>query len=333
MKRLLSGIQPTNNLTLGNYLGAIKNFVALQDQYEIFLFVADLHSITTNIFDNTNFLANKRLIVATYLAAGMDPQKTNIFYQSDIYPIPMLAHIMLCSSSLGELERMTQFKDKSSKAMKMANNTSMIPTGLLTYPTLMAADILAFDADIVPVGQDQKQHLELTRTLAQRFNKRYGETFNIPTPFIPKIGAKIMDLIDPNTKMSKSNPKVNGTIFLNDSREIIIKKIKSAVTDNLNQVKYDPVNQPGISNLITIYSLIKEIDFNEIEEMYKNKNYGEFKIDLADIVANFVEKINESVNYWINSKELDIIIDKSSKLANEIALKKTEEALKKMNLK
>ncbi|WP_303923268.1 tryptophan--tRNA ligase [Ureaplasma parvum] len=333
MKRLISGIQPTNNLTLGNYLGAIKNFVDLQNDYEVFLFVADLHSLTPNIFDNTNFSTTKRQIIATYLAAGIDPKKTCLFYQSDILSIPLLAHVLLCSTSIGELTRMTQFKDKSVKATKMANSTEMIPSGLLTYPTLMAADILTFNADLVPVGQDQKQHLELTRTLADRFNKRYGNTFKLPQIYIPKIGAKIMDLLDPNIKMSKSSKNLKGVIFLNDSRDIIFKKIKGALTDNLNQVKYDLTLQPGISNLMTIYACLTNLSFKEIELKYQQQNYGVFKNDLANIVADFLEKLQQKISYWLNSPELDIMIDNSCERANDIAYQNVQLVLKHMQLK
>lgn len=330
MKRLVSGIQPTNNLTLGNYLGAIVNFVKLQNQYEVLLFVADLHSLTPNTFDNKDFVNNKRAIVATYLAAGLDPKKACLFYQSEIRTIPLLAHILLCQTSLGELERMTQYKDKATKAVKMANNTQLIPTGLLTYPTLMAADILAFNADIVPVGQDQKQHLELTKVLAERFNKRYNQTFTIPQVYIPPIGAKIMDLLDPTIKMSKSNPNPKGTIFLSDDSEVIIKKIKGAVTDSLNKVHYDLENQPGVSNLMTIYTCLTNMSYEAIEQKYENANYGVFKTDLAKIVSEYVVDIQTKINHWLKSDDLDIIIDNGFKKANLIAEKTIGTALKNM---
>ncbi|RCJ03034.1 tryptophan--tRNA ligase [Ureaplasma urealyticum] len=333
MKRLISGMQPTNNLTLGNYLGAIKNFVDLQNDYEVFLFVADLHSLTPNIFDNTNFFATKRQIIATYLAAGIDPKKTCLFYQSDILAIPLLSHILLCSTSIGELTRMTQFKDKSAKATKMANNTEMIPSGLLTYPALMAADILAFNADVVPVGQDQKQHLELTRTLADRFNKRYGQTFKLPQVYIPKIGAKIMDLLDPSVKMSKSSKNPKGVIFLNDSREQIIKKIKGALTDNLNQVKYDVEQQPSVSNLITIYACLTNLTFAEIETKYNQQNYGVFKNDLANIAADSPENLQHKISFWLNRPEFDIMINNSCERANDVANQNVQLVLKQMQLK
>ncbi|AJQ45284.1 tryptophan--tRNA ligase [Ureaplasma diversum] len=330
MKRLVSGIQPTNNLTLGNYLGAIVNFVKLQEEYEVFLLVADLHSLTPNTFDNKDFVANKRAIVATYLAAGLDPNKACLFYQSSIKSIPLLSHILLCQTALGELERMTQFKDKATKAVKMANNTQLIPTGLLTYPTLMAADILIFNSNIVPVGQDQKQHLELTRVLAERFNKRYGETFTVPEVYIPPIGAKIMDLLDPSIKMSKSNPNPKGTIFLSDEPATIIKKIKGAVTDSLNKVHYDQENQPGISNLMTIYACLTNMSYEAIEQKYDGMNYGVFKTDLANLVSEYISKIQSKINDWLKSDDLDIIIDNSSKKANQVAEQTIDLALKNM---
>ncbi|MCV3728476.1 tryptophan--tRNA ligase [Ureaplasma miroungigenitalium] len=333
-KRLLSGIQPTNNLTLGNFLGAICNFVNLQNEFEVFLFVADLHSLTTQEPLPKNFGDVKRSIIATYLAAGIDMQKATLFFQSSVNSIPLLSHILLCMSNLGELERMTQFKDKSQKVKKQENNTISIPTGLLTYPLLMAADILAFNADLIPVGADQKQHMELAQSLAERFNKRYKvKHFHYPQTYINQTTAKIMDLQDPSKKMSKSSENPKGTLFLSDDKNTIIKKIRAAVTDSLNQVKYDPEEQPGVSNLIVIYHALTNKPISEIEKMYDGSNYGIFKNDLAEIVANFIEDLQTKINYWLNSEELDVIIEKSNEKASETAEKIVNETMKLMYLK
>ncbi|MCV3753813.1 tryptophan--tRNA ligase [Ureaplasma zalophigenitalium] len=333
-KRLLSGIQPTNNLTLGNFLGAICNFVNLQNEFEVFLFVADLHSLTTQEPLPKNFQDVKRSIIATYLAAGIDVQKATLFFQSSVSSIPLLSHILLCMSNLGELERMTQFKDKSQKVKKQENNTISIPTGLLTYPILMAADILAFNADLVPVGADQKQHMELAQSIVERFNKKFKiKHFHYPQTYISQTTAKIMDLQDPNKKMSKSSENPKGTIFLSDSKESIIKKIRAAVTDSFNKIKYDPKNQPGVANLIVIYHALTNKSISEIEKQYAESNYGVFKNDLAEIVANFIQNLQTKIDYWLNSEELNAIIEKSNQKANEIAEKIVNDTMKLMHLK
>ncbi|MCV3743765.1 tryptophan--tRNA ligase [Ureaplasma sp. ES3154-GEN] len=333
-KRLVSGIQPTNDLTLGNYLGAIKNFVDLQNEFDVFLFVADLHSLTTQKKLDSDFVSVKRKIIATYLAAGIDINRSVLFFQSSVTSIPLLAHILLCLSNLGELERMTQFKDKSQKVKRQDNNTLSIPTGLLTYPLLMAADILAFNADLVPVGLDQKQHMELAQNLVNRFNKNYKtKHFHFPQTYINQTTSKIMDLQDPLKKMSKSSENVKGTIFLSDDRATINKKIKSAVTDSLNNVKYDPENQPGISNLMVIYHALTMKSFEEISSLYLNQNYGIFKNDLADIVADFIEDLQVKTNQWLSSEKLDEVIEQSNKQASKIADEIVFKAMKLMNLR
>ena len=252
MKRILSGIQPTGSLNIGTYLGSIKNFVKLQDQmpdHEFFIFIADLHAIT--VPKEKQFLRGKiKELAALYIACGLRPERVNLFIQSEIPAHSQLAYLLQCNSYIGELERMTQYKDKSRK------QESGITVGLFTYPALMAADILLYDAEYVPVGIDQKQHLELTRDIAQRMNNKYNDIFVVPEPLIAEVGAKIMSLSEPTAKMSKSDPNAKTRIDLLDPENIIKKRIKSAVTDSLGTVKYDPENRPGISNLITIYSVI-----------------------------------------------------------------------------
>lgn len=331
MKIIVSGIQSTNMLTLGNYLGALKNFIELQNENKMFIFIADLHSITVN-FEPNKLKENRLSIAAMYYACGLNLENNLVFYQSSVIEHSHLAYILLCHSYMGELNRMTQFKDKSSK-MVQANQTVNIPTGLLIYPGLMAADILLYDADIVPVGSDQKQHLELTRDLAIRFNKKYKTNiFKIPEIFIQKSGAKIMDLVDPTIKMSKSNQNTKGTIFLLEPIESIRKKILSAKTDCLNQVKFDIENQPGISNLINIYSSLSNMSVTEIENKYQNQNYGTFKNDLADIVCGHIEKIQEKYNMIINDNSFEEKIIKNGKICKDIASKKINDIHKILGL-
>ena len=247
MKRMLSGIKPTGQLTLGNYIGALKEFVKYQNDYEMYVFIANLHTLT--VFQDPQEL-NKNLMdtVALYLACGLDPQKTNIFMQSNVMEQAQLGFIMACNTSLGELNRMTQFKDKQAKGEEG------LTAGFYVYPTLMAADILAYQPDYVPVGDDQKQHVELTRDVSIRMNNKYGELFNVPQPLIAKVGARIMSLSDPTKKMSKSDESNKGCIYLLDDPKVAYKKVMSAVTDSFAKVAYDPINQPGISNLLVIHS-------------------------------------------------------------------------------
>lgn len=328
MKRLVSGIQPSNNLTLGNYLGSIKQFVELQNEYDMYIFVADLHAITTGDYDNENMFKYKTNIIKTYLSAGLDPNKTHLFFQSDIPNVPYLGHLMLCHTTIGELERMTQYKDKSSKVGKVANGTIKIPTGLLTYPTLMAADILLYNPNVVPVGADQKQHMELTRNLAIRLNNKYQkDLFIIPEIITPKMGARVMDLQNPESKMSKSAASAKGTIFLTDSEQDIRNKIKSSKTDCLNQVKFDIQNQPGISNLISIYSAITGLNIEEIESKYANiENYGQFKQDVADVVVELIMNIQNKFNDFTD-EDIKNIVTKGAIEANKIA----QEHINKIN--
>ena len=326
--RLISGIQPSGTITLGNYLGAIKNFVKLQDELadtDILVFIADLHAITV-AQDKQALRKNIKSLAAIYLACGLNPEKVHIFIQSEVPAHNQLGWVMECNSYIGELERMTQFKDKKVKQV------AGVSAGLLTYPSLMAADILLYDADIVPVGVDQKQHLELTRNLAERFNTKYGETFVVPEPIIAKTGAKIMSLVDPTKKMSKSDENPKSYISLLDEIPVIVKKIKSAVTDSDTSIKYDLDNKPGISNLLTIYSCISGLTIAELEDKYANSNYGEFKSDLATVVANEIEPIQKRYNELINSKELDEILDNGRDYANYLANKKLSKVYNKVGL-
>lgn len=332
MKRIISGIQPTNNITLGNYLGSIKEFVKFQDEYEMYIFVANLHSLTAKNISPIDLEKNSRDVIKTFLACGLDPNKVNIFYQSDILEHAMLEHILMCNTTIGELNRMTQFKDKSSKAIKQSNGTEMIPTGLLIYPVLMAGDILLYDADLVPVGADQKQHLELTRNIAIRFNNQYNTNlFKIPEPSIPKIAARVMDLQNPSIKMSKSSENHKGVIFLNDPLEVSIKKIKSAVTDSLNNIKFDIQNQPGVSNLISIYSSLSGKAIDDIENIFKNKTYGDLKNAIIDEYTIFHNAYSAKWN-TLTDNEVDMIAKNSAKKAKEIASKKINFVYKTLGL-
>ncbi len=333
MKKLLSGIQPSNKLTLGNYFGAIKSYVDFQNDFDSYIFVANLHVITNPKIDFKSIIENTKTVVCMYSACGLDLKKNHVFIQSDVAAHPQLEHILMCNSTIGELNRMTQFKDKSKKFTN-ANGTDTIPAGLFTYPVLMAADILLYDPEFVPVGSDQKQHMELTQNLAMRMNKKYGEMFTIPKPYIPKVGARIMDLQDPNIKMSKSTANQKGVIYLLDEPEVARKKIMSAKTDSLNQVKFDVKNQPGVSNLIGIYSALTNLPINEIEKKYKNKNYGDFKKDLADKLVIFLIKIQKNYHdvYKDYEKKIVPILKENAKYLNKIANKKLDLVYKKVGL-
>lgn len=318
MKRILSGIQPTGSLNIGTYLGSVKNFVKLQDEmpdYEFFIFIADLHAITIHK-DKLELRKMVKELAALYIACGLNPKKVNLFIQSEVPAHSQMAYLLQCNSYIGELERMTQYKDKSKKQEKG------ITVGLLTYPTLMAGDILLYDADYVPVGHDQKQHLELTRDIAIRVNNKYNNLFTVPEPLIAKVGAKIMSLNDPTSKMSKSDLNVKSRINLLDSEDVIKKRIKSAMTDSIGTIGYDLANRPGISNLMTIYSVIKNINFDEIEKLYVGKGYKEFKEDLGEIVYQELKPIQDRYYELINSKELNDILDEGRDKANQVAYKK-----------
>lgn len=336
MKRVISGIQSSGRLHLGNYLGSITNFIKQQDHHDLFIFVADLHAITVD-FDPKNIEQSRIDIVTTYLASGLDPQKATIFMQSDINEHAALGYTLMCHTAIGELERMTQYKHKVATSLgRQDNNTVKIPTGLLTYPTLMAADILLYKPNFVPVGADQKQHIELARDLAIRFNKKYGETFVVPEPLIAKVGSRIMDLADPTKKMSKSSQNHKGVIFLDDSLETIETKIKTAKTDSLNKITYDLENQSSVANLITIYSCSINDDLNDdlrkelfnkssaistadIEKKYVDANYKVFKEDLAKVVINLIKKLQERKLKFSNPELLGKILLKGKEKAQAIA--------------
>ena len=315
MKRSLSGIKPTGNLTLGNYIGALKNFKKFQDDYENFIFIADLHALTLPI-DPVELRNNTKDIVAFYIAAGLDPEKTTIFLQSDVSAHSEINSILQNYLYMGELSRMTQFKDKSKKM-----NENAIGLGLFAYPVLMCGDILLYNANIVPVGEDQKQHVELCRDLVHRFNNRYNkEVFKMPEPIIPKVGARIMSLSDPTRKMSKSDPK--GDIFLKDDLNVVRKKIMSAVTDLGSDIYYDPENKPGISNLIQIYASLKDISIEETENIFKDcHKYGEFKKAVADVVVDVLAPFQEKYKEVLASGKIDEILDEGAKRASYIANK------------
>lgn len=323
-KRVLTGLQPTGVITLGNYIGAIKQIVEMQDIYESFIFIADMHAITINQ-DPKHLRNNIRSLVALYLACGIDPKKNTIYIQSDNPYIGSISWMLECNTYYGELSRMTQFKDKSKK------NTNFT-SGLLTYPILMASDIISMDADYVPVGIDQKQHVELARDIAIRFNKKYGDLFKIPEPLIKKTGTKIMDLQTPDKKMSKSSENDKGVIKLLDDINVIRKKIMSATTDSEMKIIYDPDNKPGISNLINIYSSLTNKDINEIENEFKDSNYGNFKKEVADIVVNKISEIQDKYNELINSNYLDEILNEGSKKNIEISKYYYDEMKKRIGL-
>ena len=311
MDHILSGIKPTGQLTLGNYIGAISKFVKLQDNGESFLFIADLHALTLPI-DPEVLRENSRDLAAFYLAAGLNPDKANIFLQSDVSAHSELAIILQNYLYMGELSRMTQFKDKSSKMKEEA-----IGLGLFAYPVLMAADIVLYDSKVIPVGEDQVQHVELARDLVKRFNNRYGEVLVMPKAEVAKVGARIMSLSDPTKKMSKSDPK--GDIYLKDEPSVIRKKIMSAVTDMEAHVHYDPEKQPGISNLMTIMSSLTGKSFDEIEKEFEGKGYGDFKRAVADAVVGVLEPLQNRKKEIIESGLVDKVLEKGAKRANEIA--------------
>ena len=327
-KTMITGVQPTGNFTLGNYVGAIKNFVKLQKDYNSYIFIADLHGLTS--YQDPKDIHDRILdLAALYMACGVDPEYTIFFVQSDVNEHSVLGFLIAFQCRIGELSRMTQYKSKKEKQGKDG-----IDLGLLIYPTLMAADILLYDASIVPVGKDQKQHIEITRDLGDRFNKRYGHTFNLPEYYIPEIGGKIMNLQNPTEKMSKSAPRNDkGTIFILDDINITKKKIMSAQTDSGNQIYFDEKNKPGISNLISIFSAITDKSIKEIEDKYKNYTYGDFKKELANEIEKFIIPIQEKYKKYRYSKELINILKDGAKEANKQATNKIIEVRKKLGIK
>lgn len=325
MAVIFSGIQPSGNLTLGNYLGALRNFTKVQDENECYYCVVNQHAITVPQ-DPAMLHERTRQLAAIYLAAGLDPQKATLFVQSEVPEHALLGWIIITSSYVGELERMTQYKDKAAK------RGDSIPAGLLTYPPLMAADILLYQTEYVPVGDDQKQHMEITRDLAQRFNRLYGETFTIPNILLGHDGTRVMSLQEPKKKMSKSDENTQATIYLLDDPKAIEKKIKRAQTDSENQVRYDVDCQPGISNLIEILSAITDQSHEDIEKAYEGKGYGTFKKDVADAVISVLEPIQQRYEKLVHDAELDIILDEGAKKAHTKAAVTYEKACRNMGL-
>ena len=323
-KRIFSGVQPTNNIHIGNYFGAIKNWVDVQDQFDCIFSVVDLHAIT--VYQKPEDLRQNIFNIAkTYLALGINPKKCLIFQQSDVKEHAELCWLLNSIAKMGELERMTQYKDKS------ASHPENINVGLFDYPVLMAADILLYDTQAVPVGEDQKQHLELARDLAIRFNSLYGETFVVPEPMIKKEGCRIMGLDNPLKKMSKSAPSTYNYISLLDTPEEAKKKIMKAVTDSGSEIKFDP-EKPALCNLLTIYSQLSGDLISNIVEKYTGKGYGDFKKDLAELVANFLVDFQKKFNK-ISDKEVKKLLEDGAEKARKIAAKKMEEVKQKIGIK
>ena len=314
-KIIFSGIQPSGTITLGNYLGALKNWVQLQDEYDSYYCAVDMHSIT--VPQNPKALVEKtKLLLAQYLAAGINPDKSTIFIQSHVSAHSELAWILSTITYMGELSRMTQYKDKSSKGGENLNSA------LFTYPVLMASDILLYKTDLVPVGEDQRQHLELARDIAQRFNNRYGDTFVVPNAFITKVAAKVMDLQEPDKKMSKSSENKNGFISMDDDDKTILNKIKKAVTDSLGVVSYSD-EQKGIKNLIEIYSKCSGYSIENIVKDYEGKGYGQFKKDVSEAVIETVSKVRDKTEEYLSEKNYLEKVYKEGAIKAELVARKT----------
>ena len=308
-KVVLTCAQPTGKLHLGNYLGAVKNWVEMSEKYECYFGVVDMHAITIP-YVPADLKKNVYDCAAQYMACGLDPEKCNLFLQSSIVGHSELSWILGCICPLGQLERMTQYKDKASKHKENLNS------GLLYYPVLMASDILIYNADIVPVGEDQKQHIELTRDLAQKFNSRYSDTFKIPEPYIPQTGARIMSLQTPTSKMSKSDPNQNGTLYITDDPAVLRKKIMSAVTDSDSEVRYDIENKAGVSNLMSIMSALSGKSFADIEAEFKGKGYGDFKKAVADVVVEALAPVREKfLEISADKKRIESALSKGNQAA------------------
>ncbi len=324
-KIIFSGAQPSGKLTLGNYLGAIKNWNELQEEYNCFYSVVDLHAITVPQ-EAKNLRANTMQLLAQYLASGLDPEKNTIFIQSHVSAHTELMWILSTMTYMGELSRMTQFKDKSKKSEANLN------AGLFTYPVLMAADILLYQTDLVPVGEDQKQHLELARDLASRFNNRYSETFKVPQPYIPKAGARVMSLQEPTKKMSKSDENENSYILLVDDEATIRRKIKRSVTDSVGIVQYND-EQPGIKNLLDIYSKLDNKSIQDLVSMYEGKGYGDFKADVAEVIIESLRPLREKYEYLLSNKDyLETVYAQGAQKAEYQARKTLRKVYKKVGL-
>lgn len=315
LEKIVSGITATGKLTLGNYIGSIKNMIKLQNDYEQYIFVADLHALTTYI-DPKELIENKKNIFALYLACGLDPQKTTLFFQSDVPAHSELNWIITTITNMGELSRMTQFKDKSQNIVKQDNKTEIIPTGLFVYPALMIADIILYNPKAVPVGIDQKQHLELCQKIVKRMNTKYHLNFNEPKPIIPKIGNKIKSLVNPEQKMSKSDKNANASIYLLDDPKVAYKKIQRAVTDSENKI-YISENKPGVLNLLTIFASLKDISVEEAEKHFSNKSYKDLKEEVGLVVKQFLIEIQKKYQSYIQN--IDEIAQSGAKKANKIA--------------
>jgi len=323
MKRIFSGAQPTGNVHLGNYLGALRNWVALQHEYESFFCIVNLHAIT--VPQDPRLLAEKtRELARIYLAVGIDPRLSTIFVQGDVSEHAELTWILNCLARMSELERMTQFKDKGRQQREN------VTVGLFDYPVLMAADILLYQTDLVPVGEDQKQHLELTRDLAIRFNRDYGETFRVPEPYIPKVGARIMSLSDPSKKMSKSDDDPNGCVMLLDDAATVRHKFKRAVTDSGTEIRFDE-SRPAITNLLTIYQLMTTQSPDEIESHFVGKGYAQLKQELADVTVEFLRPFQERVQR-ISDQELNRILEQGRDKAQQIASATLKDVVARMGI-
>jgi tryptophanyl-tRNA synthetase len=322
-KRIFSGVQPTGNVHLGTYLGALRNWVQLQHDYESFFCVVNLHAITV-AQDPAQLLSKIRDVARLYIAAGIDPSVSTIFVQSEVKEHAELAWILNCVTRMSELDRMTQFKEKG-RAQR--ENTTV---GLFDYPVLMASDILLYQTDLVPVGEDQKQHLELTRDLAIRFNRDYGETFKVPDPFIPKAGARIMSLDDPRKKMSKSDENPNSSIFMLDDADTVLRKIRRAVTDSGTEIRFDPA-RPAIYNLLSIYELLSNRSRDEIEKHFEAKGYGQFKTELAQVIIEFLRPLQERFRS-VDDQELDRLLRDGSERARSVASPTAIEVKRRMGL-
>lgn len=325
-KRIFSGMQPTGVLTLGNYLGALKNWSQLQDQYDSIYSIVDLHSLTVRR-QPKDVRADTVSLLAQYIACGIDPEKNTLFIQSHVSAHAELCWILSCYTYMGELNRMTQFKEKAGSHQDNVN------AGLFTYPVLMAADILLYQADLVPVGGDQKQHLEITRDIAIRFNSVYGPVFTVPEPYIPKVGARIMSLQEPESKMSKSDENQNAYITLLDSPDTIIRKFKRAVTDSEALVRYDIENKSGISNLISIYSCVTGKTYDQVEAEFEGKGYGDFKLAVGEAVAEALKPVQARYNELMSDKaQLEAILKKGADSAEYLAMKTLRKVYKKLGL-
>ena len=323
LKTVLSGVQPSGNLTIGNYLGAIKNFSAFSGEYKPFYCVVDLHAITVRQVP-AELRRRTYETLALYIASGLDPEKNVLFVQSHVPAHAELGWILDCYTMFGELSRMTQFKDKSAK------HADNINAGLFTYPTLMAADILLYQADLVPIGADQKQHLELARNIADRFNQVYGETFTVPEPYIPAAGMKIMSLQEPTLKMSKSDPNPNAVVRILDPRDEILRKFKRAVTDSGAEVRFSP-DKPGVSNLMTIYSCFSGKSFAEIEAEFAGKGYGDFKLAVGEVTADALAPVQNEFNRLMGDKAyLEAVMKSGAEQASYYARKTLSKVRRKI---